>query len=156
MERISRDDMLMSVAYIVALRGTCSRLQVGAVVSRDGRIIATGYNGSPRGLPHCDHSEGVASIDGVNVSDSGCSIAEHSERNAIYFAARHGLGLERSEIHVTHAPCAACARAIINAGIVRVSFSVPYRLTEGVELLARAGIDVVDMGIPPMVGYKHG
>lgn len=176
MERVSRDEMLLGVAKVVALRGTCSRLRVGAVVSRDGRIISTGYNGAPSGLPHCDHSveepplgmafdnagRAVADFDetwhitpGVLmayepsvISTGGCQTAEHAERNAIAFAARYGLALEGSEIHTTHAPCLACARTIINAGIIRVSYEIPYRLTEGVELLAHAGLEVVDMANP--------
>lgn len=138
MERISRDDMLIQMAELMAQRGTCSRLQVGAIFSRDGRIIATGYNGAPRGLDHCDHESGG------DLDDSGgCYIAEHAERNAIGFAARHGLALDRSEVHLTHAPCLQCSRSIINAGVVRLTFLHPYRITQGVELLGKAGIEVI-------------
>jgi len=140
MERISRDNMLIQMAEVMAQRGTCSRLQVGAVFSREGRIIATGYNGAPRGIDHCDHQAG-----GDLDDTGGCLVAEHAERNAIAFAARYGLGLDRSEVHVTHAPCLACARSIINAGVVRLSFLHPYRITAGVELLGKAGIEVVAM-----------
>lgn len=133
-DRISRDELLMGVAQLVSGRATCSRLHVGAVVSRDGRIIATGYNGAPKGLPHCDHRHD----DG-----GGCDIAEHAERNAIAFAARYGLALDSGELHVTHAPCLNCARTIINAGLTRVLYTVPYRLTAGVELLTQAGLEVV-------------
>ena len=185
MERITRDQMLMSVAQIVAQRGTCDRLQVGAVFSRDGRIIATGYNGVPMGLPHCYHevwypgketampwgmhqafiaftderrdaimpkaTRGfVWTYDGVTLKinsaqdiDLGCTRAEHAERNGVAFAARHGLKLEGSELHVTHAPCFSCAVALINAGIVRVSYLNAYRLTAGVEMLTEAGIQVI-------------
>lgn len=193
MGRITRDEMLMGVAEVVAKRGTCSRLQVGAIISRDGRIIATGYNGAPAGIPHCTHDEFIwptpdkdieapdwlayhftsdsemkfatprpgdhFAWDGRTISMSsgytgrsfGCGVAEHSERNAIAFAARHGLSLDQSEVHVTHAPCLDCSRSIINAGIVKVSYAIPYRLTAGVELLAQAGIDVVDMPPTAMV-----
>jgi deoxycytidylate deaminase len=82
---------------------------------------------------------------GTSPRQGGCTISEHSERNAIAFAARYGLALEGSEMHVTHAPCLACARVIINSGIKKVTYAVPYRLTEGVELLTQAGIQVVDM-----------
>jgi dCMP deaminase len=75
----------------------------------------------------------------------GCQNAEHAERNAIAFAARCGIMLESSEITCTHAPCLACARAIINAGVTMVTYSIPYRLTEGIELLKRAGIQVIHM-----------
>lgn len=169
--RASRDDTLMDVAYAISKRGTCSRLQVGAVFSKDGRIISTGYNGAVKGQAHCDHSQdgrpmGWVVPDGVEqwnvpiegrimvVQDSdfrvtplpaegGCQIAEHAERNAIAYAARFGVALDGSELHVTHAPCLACSRTVVNAGIVKVSYDIPYRLTAGVELLAAAGIEVV-------------
>lgn len=159
--------MLIEMAQVVARRGTCSRLQVGTVVSRDGRIIATGYNGAPAGLPHCDHSndkpitfelnDGEVDYQMVFKSkssniialpqpmESGCTVAVHAEQNAIAFAAKHGLALDRSEMHVTHAPCAACARSIINAGIRKVSYQTPYRITDGVELLIAAGLKVIDL-----------
>lgn len=129
----------MNVADAVSLRGTCSRLQVGAVVSRDGRIITTGYNGAPAGLPHCQHI-----VFDFLERDTGCQIAEHAERNAIAFAARYGLALEAGEMHVTHAPCLNCARVVINAGIAKVTYRVPYRLTAGVELLTQGGVEVVE------------
>ena len=141
--RISREEMLMQVALVVAQRGTCDRLQVGAVISRDGRIIVTGYNGAPAGLPHCNHA-----AEPIEMTVSGCQQAEHAERNAIAFAARYGLALDQSELFCTHAPCANCARSIINAGIKSVTYVVPYRRTEGVELLMLAGIDVLLMEQP--------
>lgn len=131
--------MLMEIAHVVAKRGTCSRLQVGAVFSRDGRIVSTGYNGAPAGLPHCNHGE--HNLDEIDAN--GCLIAEHAERNAIAWAARLGLALEGTELHVTHAPCLACARSVVNAGITKVSYDIPYRLTDGVDLLRLAGIEVV-------------
>lgn len=156
----------MSIATVVAQRSTCSRAHVGAVISRDGRIITTGYNGAPSGLPHCDHTHEerplhyiLPEVDSkkwaiqpgrimempettITIGDTGCQIAEHAERNAIAFAARYGLALEGAEIHCTHAPCLQCARSIINAGIKKVTYEIPYRLTEGVELLKTAGIKV--------------
>lgn len=140
-DRITRDDMLMDIARIISERGTCSRLNVGAVISRDGRIIATGYNGAPKGLPHCKHE--VYEKTTLLTNDTGCQQAEHAERNAIAFAARHGVALDGSEMHCTHAPCLQCARSIINTGIMKLSYAVPYRLTQGVELLQQAGVEVV-------------
>ena len=170
--RISRSEMLMEMAFTVAKRGTCSRLQVGAVISRDGRIISMGYNGAPSGLQHCDHSQdkpiGWAIPESVPIDwkpelgrmmliDSptatvsyvgeGCQVAEHAERNAIAFAARYGTALDGSELYVTHAPCLACARTVINAGIQVVRFTHPYRITAGVELLELAGIKVIEMSL---------
>lgn len=181
--------MLTGIAFLVAQRGTCSRLKVGSVFSRDGRIISTGYNGVPAGMPHCIHEEYVwhepYTLDelpewmmeflshwpvserppregthfyydgspevtvafGSNEPELGCTQAEHAERNAIAFAARWGLALEGAEVHNTHAPCLACARTLINAGITRLTYSIPYRRTDGVELLRAAGIEVVDPAV---------
>lgn len=173
-DRISRSVMLMEMAHIVAKRGTCSRLQVGAVISKEGRILTMGYNGAPSGLPHCVHEDvqpigyimpdprpepdehGVRQFeirpgrvmvmpdDNGQITTMGCQIAEHAERNAIAWAARNGVALEGSELHCTHAPCLDCARSIINSGIKTVTYKVPYRLTAGVELLRHAGIQVID------------
>lgn len=162
---LSRHEMLMQMAEVVAQRGTCDRLQVGCVVNRDGRIIATGYNGAPAGLPHCDHAHEppirwvlgddtkmpiFESIPGKIMAipnepmivSSGCQNAVHAEANTIAFAARHGVALEGSEMYVTHMPCLNCAKLIVNAGVERVIYKEPYRLTEGVELLKHAGIRV--------------
>lgn len=130
--RPSRDELLTETAFLWAKRGTCSRLQVGCVISRGGRILAQGYNGAPAGLPHCIHTE----------LDGPCTEAEHAEKNAIAWAARNGVRLEGAEMHVTNMPCKSCAMSIINAGIVRVMYTLPYRLTAGVELLQSAGVEV--------------
>jgi len=150
----------MEVAQAVAKRGTCSRLQVGAVFSKDGRIIATGYNGAPAGMAHCFHRsideipapEYLEMINGIRPKEwKGCTIAEHAERNGIAFAAKYGLALDGSELHCTHAPCLDCARSIINAGIKTVTYLTPYRLTDGVEFLRIAGLDVVDFSYEGLV-----
>lgn len=149
--------MLMSMAQVVAKRGTCSRAQVGAVFARDGRVIVTGYNGAPAGMKHCDHGEpgGDSSLGNGRVSagggGAGCQIAEHAERNAIAFAARHGQALEGSELYCTHAPCLDCAKSIINAGVEIVRYIHPYRITAGVELLEQARIKVIAMSDPGLV-----
>ena len=147
--RPDRDEVLMTVAAVFATRSTCSRLHVGAVFSRDGRILVTGYNGAPAGLPHCDHScncleamKGHAGHNPACASELPCTQAEHAERNAIAWAARHGVKLEGSEVHVTHMPCLPCAMAMINAGVVAVHFRESYRLRDGIELLRSAGVQL--------------
>lgn len=176
MERISREEMLMEVADVVARRGTCSRAQVGVVFARNGRILATGYNGAPPGLPHCTHEyfywttssdawstpdwllragETMRLEDGSNYyfdgrtvsSEPRCTVVSHAERNGIAFAAREGIRLGGSEAYCTHAPCLDCARALLGAGIVSLTYRIPYRLTDGVELLKGAGIPVIDLSI---------
>jgi dCMP deaminase len=136
MERPSRTEVMMETARTFSKRSTCSRLHVGAVFARDGRILVTGYNGAPAGLPHCVHL-------GLLNNTEGCTTAEHAERNGIAFAARHGIKLQGSTVYVTHMPCLACSMSIINAGVEEVIYQEPYRIEDGVRLLARAGVNVL-------------
>lgn len=134
MKRISRERLFMDIARLVAQRSTCERAQVGAVVVKDKRIVATGYGGSPSGQPHCTEV-------GCEIGpDGGCIRTVHAEANIIAFAARHGLKLDGCEMYVTLAPCYTCAKLIINAGIHTVIFLEPYRNTSGLELLRKAGV----------------
>jgi len=175
MERITRDEYLMEVAHVVARRGTCSRAQVGVVFAREGRIVATGYNGAPPGIAHCTHESftierstlelpswlaPVADIrpiswgttwywDGETVStDAKCTVVSHAERNGIAFAAREGIRLGGTDVFCTHAPCEDCAKSLLGAGIRSLVYRTPYRLTSGVELLISAGIPVIDLSDP--------
>lgn len=132
--RITRDEMLMEIARIVARRSTCNRAQVGAVVAQDGRIVSTGYAGAPSGLPHC-------SPETCNTS-APCTRTVHAEAGAISYAARSGIRLEGATLYCTHCPCIDCAKLIINTGIKRVIYGQAYRKTEGLELLRTVGIIV--------------
>lgn len=134
MERIGRNDLLMSIANLMSARSTCNRLHVGALIAKDGRIISSGYAGAPSGLPHCDPA--------VCNADNPCDRTVHAEAGAIAFAARKGLAVEGATLYCTHCPCLSCAKLIINAGIVEVYYQTPYRLTEGLDLLEQAGIIV--------------
>ena len=127
--RSTMDQTLIRIASVMAERGTCSRAHVGAVVARNGRIISTGYNGAPAGLPHCAHTCACAPAGGLapNVDHwpscpavQPCTISVHAEANAIAFAARAGVATEGTDMYVTMSPCVQCARLIINAGIARV------------------------------------
>jgi len=129
--RPSREELLMKHAEIASLRGTCNRAQVGAVVSRNGRILVTGYNGAPAGLPHCNHSAH---------DDKPCMVAVHAEENCIAYAARYGISLIHGEMDTTCSPCLFCARLIINAGIQLVRYKAEYRVTDGLELLTEAKV----------------
>lgn len=131
-ERISRADMLLEVAAVIAKRGTCERLTVGAVIARDGRILSSGYNGAPKGLDHCGplHCQ----------LDRPCTWATHAEMNAITAAANAGVATHGATMYCTDSPCVECAKAIINAGIADVHFRRKYRLVIGLELLTAAGI----------------
>ena len=144
--RISRVEALLQTAHVWADRSTCDRLHVGCVIAREGRILVQGYNGAPSGLPHCVHEKEILESDEGVIkeywSDGPCITAEHAERNAIAWAARNGVKLKGAEMYITHMPCLPCAMSIINAGIYKVVYREPYRLTDGVELLERAGITV--------------
>lgn len=137
--------MLMRTADLWAEKGTCSRLQVGAVFAREGRILVQGYNGAPAGLPHCNHSCDCGRPHdhwSDCRSSMPCERAVHAEQNGIAWAAREGVGLKDAELYSTHEPCINCARSIINAGIRDVTFRHPYRLHDGLELMREAGIHI--------------
>lgn len=138
MGRPSRDDTLMEVAHAFSRRGTCNRARVGAAIARDGRVLATGYNGPPAGLPHCD-----ALCEARH--QTGCSVAVHAEANAIAYAARFGISTEGATLYCTHLPCLSCSQLIINSGIIRVIYHTDYRDRSGLNLLLSAGIDTMFM-----------
>lgn len=116
----------MEIAHLVATRATCPRRSVGAVVVKDRRIVATGYNGAPAGLPHCppegDKNEWPA---GCLISGH-CMRSLHAEQNCLLQAAKIGVSCDGAAIYVTCQPCNTCAKMIINAGINRVVYEGDY------------------------------
>ena len=108
--RASWDEYFMAIARVVATRSTCDRKHVGAVIVRDKMILATGYNGSIRGLDHCDD-------EGHLMEDGHCVRTVHAEANAIVQAARNGVRIEGADIYVTASPCLGCFKLIANAGL---------------------------------------
>ena len=127
----------MNIAREVATRSTCDRKFVGAVIVRDRSILATGYNGSIRGLKHCDE-------DGHLMEDNHCVRTVHAEANAIVQAARNGVRIEGASIYVTASPCWGCFRLIGNAGIVKIVFGEFYRDQKIFEFSQHLGIELVD------------
>jgi dCMP deaminase len=119
-QRADWDDYFMSIAAQVATRSTCDRKHVGAVIVRDKMILATGYNGSLRGIEHCDDV-------GHLMEDGHCVRTVHAEANAIVQAARNGMRTDAASIYVTASPCFACFKLIANAGIGRIVFGEFYR-----------------------------
>ncbi|MHB0877715.1 MAG: deoxycytidylate deaminase [Anaerolineae bacterium] len=124
-DRPDIDTYFMRIAGMVATRATCLHRRVGAVIVRGKQIVSTGYNGAAAGHPHCLEigcaREGVPSGQNMEL----CRAA-HAEQNAINFAARYGIAIEGASLYTTHHPCSACAKSIINAGIVRVVYEVDY------------------------------
>lgn len=132
----------MDIAHLVKTRATCPRRQVGAVVVKERRILATGYNGAPRGLPHCP-------VDGDKLDwPSGCMRAGHcirslhAEQNALLQAAMIGVPCEGATMYVTCQPCNMCAKMILNAGISQVIYEGDYPDEFSLELFRDGGLDV--------------
>lgn len=135
LNRPSWDDYFMQITYQVARRSTCPRATVGAVLVRDKRILTTGYNGAPTGLPHCTEV-------GCLMVNSHCVRTLHAEQNAIIQGALHGVDVSGSTLYVTHQPCLVCAKMIINAGIRRVVYAGHYPDEIAVGFLGEAGVEL--------------
>ena len=139
-ERPSWDEYFMKLTHEVATRTTCLRRAVGAIIVKDRRILATGYNGVPSGLAHCSEVGCLREQLGVP-SGQRQEICRglHAEQNAIIQAARYGIDISGSSIYVTTQPCVVCAKMIINAGIVEIVYANPYDDELALSLLAEAG-----------------
>lgn len=146
-QRIGWDEYFMQMAELTAKRSTCLRRQVGAVIVKDRHIIATGYNGAPRGLKHCDEKGGCLRQQLGVPSGQRHELcrALHAEQNAIIQAATLGQSIEDGTIYVTHQPCVICAKMIINAGIKRIVVREAYPDEMATEILDEAGIRVIQL-----------
>jgi dCMP deaminase len=135
--RPSWDQYFLTITRQVAERSTCNRAKVGAVIVRDKNILATGYNGSPAGLPHCLD---VGCLVYRSTTPSGeveenCFRTIHAEINAIAQAAKNGASIQGADIYITHTPCIHCFKVLINTGIKRIFYEKPYKLHTLDELL---------------------
>jgi dCMP deaminase len=135
-DRASWDVYFMRIAADVATRATCDRKHVGAVIARDKNILATGYNGSIRGLGHCDE-------EGHMMEEGHCVRTIHAEANAIIQAAKNGARIEGGIIYVTASPCWGCFKMIANAGLVKIVYGEFYRDQRIFEFAQRLGIELV-------------
>jgi dCMP deaminase len=146
MSRPSWDEYFMSIARLVAQRSTCLRRKVGAVLVKDKRILATGYNGAPSGLAHC--------------LDIGCLREKmnipsgerhelcrglHAEQNCLIQAARYGICVEGATIYCTHHPCIICTKMLINAGIKKICYAEGYPDELSQQMLEEADIELVQI-----------
>ncbi|MBS6177013.1 cytidine deaminase [Emergencia timonensis] len=143
--RPSWDEYFMQMAQLTAQRSTCLRRKVGAVIVKDKHIIATGYNGAPRGLKHCVELGGCLREKLKIPSGQRHELcrALHAEQNAIIQAATLGQSIEDGTIYITHQPCAICAKMIINAGLKRIVVKEGYPDDLSVEILDEAGLKIV-------------
>ena len=144
-DRPSWDEYFMQMAQLTAQRSTCLRRKVGAVIVKDKHIIATGYNGAPRGLKHCVELGGCLREKLKIPSGQRHELcrALHAEQNAIIQAATLGQSIEDGTIYITHQPCAICAKMIINAGLKRIVVKEGYPDDLSVEILDEAGLKIV-------------
>jgi dCMP deaminase len=140
------DDIFMDLATNLARRSHCIKAQVGAVLTKDTRIISIGYNGPPAGTHNCD--EEFPGVGCPRDSKGSCSLALHAEENAILYAVKNGSAIEGATLYVTLSPCIACARIIYSMKISKVVFMHSYAaykglpVDEGVEFLRRFGVEV--------------
>ena len=145
-ERPSWDDYFLELADAASSRATCDRGKSGCVIVRDKQVLATGYVGSPAGLPHCDD---VGHLMKKVIQENGeisehCLRTVHAEQNAICQAARRGISIEGATVYNRMTPCRTCAMLLINCGIKKVVCERKYQLAEESEqLLAEAGIELV-------------
>jgi dCMP deaminase len=145
MERPSWDEYFMRIARLTAERSTCLRRKIGAVIVQNKQIVATGYNGAPKGLAHCDEQGGCLREQlGIPSGERHelCR-ALHAEQNAIIQAATSGLSIEGATIYITNQPCVICAKMIINAGIRKIIVENGYPDELAVRMLAEAGLKIV-------------
>lgn len=147
-KRPNWDEYFMEVAKLTATRSTCLRRKVGAVIVKDRHIIATGYNGAPRGLAHCDDRGGCLRQELGVPSGQRHELcrALHAEQNAIIQAATLGQSIEGGTIYITHQPCAICSKMIINSGIERIVVNEGYPDDLALEFLDEAGLNVIMLG----------
>lgn len=141
--RSTWNEYFMRIALEVSSRATCPRRSVGAVIVREKMIIATGYNGSVRGMPHCHDADCM-------MEDGHCVRTIHAEANALIQAARNGGRVEGATIYINVFPCWSCAKLLFNAGIVRVVYSELYRPTLDPRVVSTAAAVGVELVTLPM------
>lgn len=127
----------MRIAHQVATRATCDRKNIGAVIVRDKTILSTGYNGSIRGLAHCDD---VGHL--MDETGNHCVRTVHAESNAIAQAAKNGVTVENAEIYITASPCWTCFKLLANAGITKIVYGEFYRDDRIFDAARSAGIEL--------------
>ncbi len=146
MKNLSFDDIYMDLAQNLSRKSHCVKAKVGAVISKDTRIVSLGYNGPPAGTHNCDQEwpqDGCA-----RDRKGGCSLALHAEANAILYASKNQITMEGATLYVTLSPCLACAKIIYTTGIKKVIYLDSYAafkgidIEEGVEFLKKFGVSV--------------
>lgn len=148
----------MQIAHLVKTRATCPRRQVGAVIVQERRIVATGYNGAPRGLAHCPEEGPHQDWPGGCMRAGHCIRSLHAEQNALLQAAMIGVACQNATMYVTCQPCHTCAKMIINAAITRVIYEGDYPDEFSLELFRDSGIELLrftDGAVVPVDLSQH-
>jgi dCMP deaminase len=153
LDRKSKDVYFSEIADLVSSRSTCLRDQVGAVVVKESQILSTGYNGAPKGLPHCSEVGCLREQMGVKSGERHelCR-GLHAEQNAIIQAAYHGVSVRGAKMYCTTKPCSICTKMIINAGIVEIIYIDEYEDALASQLLKESDLLVRQVVIPRMYG----
>ncbi len=145
MERPEFDQIFMELAINIAKRSHCIKRHVGAVLTKDTRIISIGYNGPPAGTHNCDEEWPETGCE--RDSHGSCSLALHAEQNALMYAINNNTKIEGSTIYITLTPCLACARMLFSAGVKKVVYLYSYAeykglpKDEGIDFLERFGVE---------------
>jgi dCMP deaminase len=145
--RADWNEYFMGIAHQAATRSTCTRKHVGAVIVRDRTVLSTGYNGSIRGLPHCED-------EGCTMDNGHCIATVHAEANAIIQAAKNGIAVDGGELYTTASPCWGCFKLIANAGIRTIYYGEFYREERSKRVAAEIGIELVDLQMPEGKTFK--
>ncbi len=140
-ERPSWDEYFLKLAMLASERSTCPRMHCGCVLVRDRYVLATGYNGSLPGAPHCNEV-------GCLIVDNHCVRTNHAEVNALAQASRHGVSVLGAAAYVTNLPCTACAKALIAAGIGTVVVFSNYHSTLAEQFFAESGVRLTRLRMP--------
>ena len=140
MARISWEQYFMNIAQETATRSTCDRKHVGAVIVRDRTILSTGYNGSIRGMPHCDEV-------GHIMENGHCVATIHAEANAILQAAKNGVMIGGAEVYITASPCWVCFKMLANAGIKKIFYGEFYRDEKIFEVAKKLEIELTHIPV---------
>lgn len=134
--RVSKDEYFLQMAEVVSKRATCLKRHVGAVLVKDGMVLSTGYNGSPRGLPHCTEV-------GCRIVAGRCVRTIHAEANTILQAAYHGVVTQGATLYTLYFPCEYCVKALLNAGARRIVYRRIHKNKDSLyvrQMLKEAGV----------------
>lgn len=147
MNRPSWDEYFIEMVEIVKKRSTCIRRHVGAIIVKDNQIIASGYNGAPKGVDHCLNTGCIRQKENIPSGERHelCR-GTHAEQNAIIQAAVQGVSVNGGTVYVTDSPCILCTKMLINAGIKRIVYKGSYPDSMSLDMLKEAKVETIQYG----------